>query len=315
MPAYPTTTSVCRRLSDFGRYYPGAYLRAYVRQEVATPAQTMATLLGLVNQWRTEDEASSEPAHWWNCDSIPNASVLIPFGSHGDLTLRIYTVQRGTHHGKRIIKVTQEGGNLARSAAGFLNCDGSFTPWNSSMWSGRDDVHAAIRSVLVTMANHPDENVVNGVECSSGLTISQIHYNCLICNGVTWSYPDGGRSRFCTEHMPAENLSVFGRSLPSRVVGDSTLIRNAVNRVAVAARNVSEATQGLRDAAPETEDQTRRRLGHQTEAARQRRVAESARRARREERQAALAAMVQAEADAITMTEPLLSQLGTGKVR
>lgn len=222
MPITPEESLVRRR--NFQAQYPGPYAYWFLADEGDGARPDGA----LSSRWQREaaslivdDQESSDPAMFWQClEHIPNCTFDITFNGNLDalperssnrVQMQIYTVMRGTHRGKRLVKARDIYSHIYK-AVGFLNRDRTFTPWSSSPWSEDEVLHNAIRSVLL---RHDflgrQSGTLYDVLDTPGITVrvESVENTCHICNGVTLR-----PQMFCGMHAAPSTMTLNGTECP-----------------------------------------------------------------------------------------------------
>lgn len=286
-------------MRSFAASHPGVYLRWF---NVSGHSETGPTFMPRRSRTYNEDLAitierddreSSDPALFFECSPIPNlyfsaVTEIVTDNSEpnerGSYKLQIYTVRSGTHQGKRLVKV-QDPETSRYKAAGFLNRDASFTPWNNSMWAEDHTLHLVIRNFLNRYRSNPDlmssDRPIPGAETIWVRYIfGEGDFRCLQCNSQTEE-----TSRICEYHLPFRTLGVDGVS--TYEVESEQTRRNRLSFEAGAER-----------------DRQHRRRRELTRQERQRQLAIEQEQAQQRQREEVLASFV-----------PLLSENRTGLIR
>lgn len=218
MPTVRHSSTLLMR--NFARSHPATYLRWFPQglesrgpldEDVAfQPRMRLAALNRRANRLNEADREAREPAYFNECEPIPNVafsavlqSALLE--SNRRYQLQIYTVQRGTHRGKRLFKARTESGLY--KAVGFLNRNATFTPWVNSVWAEDDLLHDVIREFLVRYTSDQVSLSAAMAMQSRAIRVAFIFdaddFRCLCCNSMT---PEG--SRICNVHLPSATLGV-----------------------------------------------------------------------------------------------------------
>lgn len=201
-----------RLLRTFASNFPHEYLRRFGDEGFCAgglhePINVLSERARFFDRVE-EDARSGDPAMCYQNVSVHNCVFEIVICSSASTVrymARIYTVQSGTHRGKRLVKVRTANGYY--KAAGFLNRDSSFTPWNNSPWSEDTILHLAIADFLHRVTVRRDLLNQDLLPGQDGITVwfAMQETACIRCNAVIRS-----GERLCDEHMPAENVGVDG---------------------------------------------------------------------------------------------------------
>lgn len=229
MPAGPTTWALA---------FPQAYiaLRTPEGREILPPAlvsafdadgRLTAGESSYVENFLSEDLRlnSSGGARVWDAPTIPNGQFF--YGEE----FQIYTVQRGTLQGRRVIKVRDAAGPGGWRAFAYVGRDGGFELW-ARFQNHADESYVLHAHDMIDALRHTSsmrQRIIEGT----------VH--CVLCNEpiVTGlGNPHGMELGVCEGHAPAANPATNAGLQEAQVEAEQRRARRP--RRPVSARNLSE---------------------------------------------------------------------------
>lgn len=210
MPAGPTT---------FALAFPGVFLALQTdrgrellpNQAVAFDANLSLAPVAAANAEEVletyRQEAPNTGARAWEALQIPNGNFTIEDRTEENGSIfdfQIYTVQRGTLAGNRVIKVSDSNGPGGYRAFAFVNRDGIFQLW-TRFRSHQDHEYVQAAVALTGLLRREARNLSIGGEFA-GYTLINMNRTCRLCNAaVHFDSSSATEIGVCINHTPHAN--------------------------------------------------------------------------------------------------------------
>lgn len=250
--------SLSQTSAYFAAAHPAFFAGAFAAyQESARELRQDGTpeeILANVERHHEMDAATGEPSTFWQCSPVANARYVIrPYDSSGGVQesrdgrwwdVMVYTVQRGTHVHKRLVKARDHNQVGSYRAIAFLNRDGSLTRWNNSPLRNEDQLYA-MAEVLVKVAAEDggvaDQQIVsdNYLPNSPQFKICYPEERCRVCNREVQT------RNFCSLHSPG--FVSYARDVSGNAVYPYDAIIEGWHRLAPYGETEQQYVQPLND--------------------------------------------------------------------